>query len=842
MNSTKNRWLTFSIVVGLFAINFIQVQAEVLQGEDPFYANQNYLKQIGVDRDLLQIQSKNNDVVIAIIDTGVDLNHPDLKSQLVSGINLIEPGSPPQDDNGHGTNVTGIIAATANNNIGITGINAKAKIMPIKALDHNGYGDEITLQKAIQFAVDQKVQIIVLSLGFNKYTDSFSKVLSDAESKGILIIAAAGNEGNVVKYPAAFPSVLAVGGVTLNNQPYYLSNTGPELDIVAPWEVYTTALGGGYEYKNGTSMAAPQVAGVASLILNKYPAMRSEQIKNLLMQTTQDLDTVGWDRRTGYGLVRADLALTENYVNDRFEPNNMFTRASIIPIDSEITATFSSKSDQDWFGINSPYNGNLLLNLTIKKEEIVRLVTYDSNQELIDIYELSGDSPNVSFRVEKGINYVQLQHMNMSTNLNSAYKIKTNLNIYSDDYEDNDRMYKAYELSESSQLIIGTFHQLLDEDWFVMKITKPGTLRLKASVDTARMDLVISVQKKGEKSNAYNFTGEGSNEIPPVIEVNPGEYFIQVKNNEGYSFPVRGEYTLMIDYSEKLIDPNEPNEKPYQATSMGLSNLYKGIFESSEDVDWFEFKVTQESLTKIRLSHIPKNRRISLSVYDHTLNVIIFQRNVFGEEEIALEEKLPDGRYYVKLQSNQTFINQLYQLQIRALPIIDGFVDVHNHWAYKDMLGLINKGIIVGYGNYQFLPDRTITRAEATSMVVRALRLNEKQTLNFNDMDPSHWAYYYIATAVRNGIVSGYSDQTFRPDQLITRMEMVSLIAKSKNIRGNYAKDTPFVDIPSSYWGTGILNQMVDNKWIQGYEDRTFRPQQPSTRAEFSKLLTEALK
>ncbi|MCK9912207.1 S8 family serine peptidase, partial [Microbacteriaceae bacterium K1510] len=127
-----------------------------------------------------------------------------------------------------------------------------------------------------------------------------------------ILVAATGNEADRVAYPAAYPTVIAVGAVNSNNDPYY-SNFGPELNIMAPGKsIYATRLHGTYGTMSGTSMAAPQVAGAAALILAKNPKMTPLEVRQLLYQTATNLGEPGWDRRTGYGLLDINKALHSN--------------------------------------------------------------------------------------------------------------------------------------------------------------------------------------------------------------------------------------------------------------------------------------------------------------------------------------------------------------------------------------------------------------------------------------------------------------------------------------------------------------------------------------------------
>jgi len=285
--------------------------------DDELFINQNYLQQIHAN-EAWDMTTENMSMTVAIVDTGIDLEHPDLQGNLIPGANLINYGQLPQDDHGHGTNVAGVLAARGNNQIGVSGLLWNARIMPIKALNGEGEGEEDKLGEGILYAVDHGAKIIVLSVGLIRFSPFLKEVSEYAADKGVLLIAAAGNEGSVVRYPAAFSTVFAVGSAGSDNRVMLESNYGPEIDIVAPWSVYTTAMGGGYIYNQGTSMSAPQVAGAAALLWSQHPEMQPNEIRNHLRQTTEDIESEGWDPYSGYGLLRADLALQNVYNNDMY--------------------------------------------------------------------------------------------------------------------------------------------------------------------------------------------------------------------------------------------------------------------------------------------------------------------------------------------------------------------------------------------------------------------------------------------------------------------------------------------------------------------------------------------
>lgn len=247
-------------------------------------------------------------VTIAILDTGVDLNHLDLAGKIVPGYDFVNHDALAQDDNGHGTHVAGIAAASGNNGIGVVGVSWGARIMPVKVLNAGGNGSFATLAEGIAWAADHGAQIVNLSLGGASPSAVLEEAVNYAVGKGVVLVAAAGNTGsNFVLYPARYPNVIAVGAVDAANNRMGISNYGPELDLVAPGASIYSTLIGGYGYKGGTSMAAPYVSGLAAILygMNSSPAAITAEMET----TTLDLGAAGFDVYYGFGLIQMDRAL-----------------------------------------------------------------------------------------------------------------------------------------------------------------------------------------------------------------------------------------------------------------------------------------------------------------------------------------------------------------------------------------------------------------------------------------------------------------------------------------------------------------------------------------------------
>ena len=214
--------------------------------------------------------SQGEGVTIAVLDTGCDLDHPDLAENLAEGKNFIKKGEPPQDGNGHGTHVTGTLVA-GNNDIGMVGVCPKAKVRPVKVLDDRGNGNLLNVSKGIRWAVAAKCDIITMSLGAPIKVQQVRKAIQYAAKHGIPTFVAAGNAGNTkeVFYPANYPETIAIGAIDEGFRRAKFSNTGENLDFMAPGvDIFSTVPDDWYATLSGTSMACPFAVGVAALVLS----------------------------------------------------------------------------------------------------------------------------------------------------------------------------------------------------------------------------------------------------------------------------------------------------------------------------------------------------------------------------------------------------------------------------------------------------------------------------------------------------------------------------------------------------------------------------------------------
>ncbi|MCH8986656.1 S8 family serine peptidase [Patescibacteria group bacterium] len=266
--------------------------------------------------------NKGAGVKIAIIDSGIDYNHPDLDANFAGGYDFVNDDTDPMDDNKHGTHVAGTVAAE-DNDIGVVGVAPEARLYALKVLNASGSGSWSDVIAALEWAVDNGIQVTNNSYGSGMNPGGVVQAAFDSSAAaGILHIAAAGNAGNLkgkgnnVGYPARYDSVVAVAATDINDKRASFSSTGPDVELAAPGvDIKSTKLGGGYIEFNGTSMASPHVAGSAALVIaagiadSNGNGLINDEVRQVLNDTALDLGDTGRDSLYGFGLVNVAAAV-----------------------------------------------------------------------------------------------------------------------------------------------------------------------------------------------------------------------------------------------------------------------------------------------------------------------------------------------------------------------------------------------------------------------------------------------------------------------------------------------------------------------------------------------------
>ncbi|WP_313998568.1 S8 family peptidase [uncultured Paenibacillus sp.] len=251
------------------------------------------------------------EVKIAVLDTGVQADHPDLVGKLAEGLNMIDDNLAPDDDVGHGTHVAGIIAASVNNGEGVAGMSWYNKIMPVKVLDATGAGTTYSVAEGIIWATDHGAKVINMSLGNYASAMFLQDAIRYAYDRDVVLIAASGNDDtDRPGYPAAYPEVVAVAATDARARKAAFSNYGDYIDVAAPGDnIPSTYPGNQYAALSGTSMASPHVTALAALIRSVNPALTNVEVMELLRTSATDLGDKGKDVYFGYGQIDVARAL-----------------------------------------------------------------------------------------------------------------------------------------------------------------------------------------------------------------------------------------------------------------------------------------------------------------------------------------------------------------------------------------------------------------------------------------------------------------------------------------------------------------------------------------------------
>lgn len=320
--------------------------------------------------------------VIAVLDTGVQYDHPDLAGRLLTGYDFVNNDTDASDDNGHGTWVSGIIAANVNDGYGIAGVSWSDKILPVKIMNREGTGSTADLLAAITWSADQGADVINMSVGGFPYSQLMQDAVNDAFSKGAVLVGAAGNNRRQENfYPASFDNVINVSATQVDDEFSNWSSYGPKVDVSAPGSSVLTTncyvctyaghnTWGSHTYISGTSFATPNVAGVVALMRAYNPGDTAQQIVDRLFSSVDDLGYPGWDNRYGRGRVNAYRAVGASVPgpgpvpDDGAEPNNTLAAARAIGLGGTINPSLHPAGDVDIFAFDLPSPGRLEVRVT----------------------------------------------------------------------------------------------------------------------------------------------------------------------------------------------------------------------------------------------------------------------------------------------------------------------------------------------------------------------------------------------------------------------------------------------------------------------------------------------
>lgn len=252
-----------------------------------------------------------DNIILAVLDTGVDPNHDELRNKTVQGRNTNNNSNDTMDRHSHGTHCSGTAAAWGDNARGFAGVSFGGLVMPMKVLTDGGSGSEAQCGAGMVWAADNGAHVLSMSLQYYTGSTGFRDSVNYAWNAGCILIAAAGNgQGQVVAFPARFDNCRAISATNHNDVLAGFSNYGAQIDVCAPGDnVYSSVLNNGYAYYSGTSMATPHTSGLAILLWSYDRTLINGEVWELIRSTAEDKGPSGWDNRYGWGRINADLAI-----------------------------------------------------------------------------------------------------------------------------------------------------------------------------------------------------------------------------------------------------------------------------------------------------------------------------------------------------------------------------------------------------------------------------------------------------------------------------------------------------------------------------------------------------
>jgi subtilisin family serine protease len=341
-----------------FAIGFNPTQTFAAATNDPLIDQQWGLTAIGAPS--VWSVTRGAGVTVAVIDSGSG-PHPDLDANLEIGRTMFgsidSAGQIDVDVAGHGSHVSGIIAAVADNAIGGSGVAPQTRLLPIRVLDSLGSGDSKDVSKAVRFAVDSGVKVINLSLGGATESTSLTAAIQYAVDRNVLIVAAAGNGTalSAPKWPAASDLALAVTAVDRNNSVTSFDQRGEYIDLAAPGSSILSTASNDYKIQNGTSMAAAFVTGAAALLFAAQPSITAAQVRDILQRTATDIGAPGRDTTFGFGLVNLIAAFAElDVMFPKIITASLTTEGHVGALAVGVVSTSVATATSQWYRCTAP--------------------------------------------------------------------------------------------------------------------------------------------------------------------------------------------------------------------------------------------------------------------------------------------------------------------------------------------------------------------------------------------------------------------------------------------------------------------------------------------------------
>lgn len=655
------------------------------------------------------------DVVVAVLDTGIDITHPALAGNIWVNTDEQSNGSD-SDGNGyiddingwdfvnndssvfdkaeideHGTHMAGIIAANGQN--GVYGVAPNVKIMPLKVMENDsGYTSDII--EAIGYAEANGAKIVNCSFAGLDYNPALEDAISKSD---MLFVTAAGNfatsTDDLVAFPACYDckNIISVGASDNTGSIAALSSYGDLVNVYAPGTgIYSTLPDEQYDFKDGTSCSAAYVSGIAALLYSEYPELTAEQAKEAIctkpngdeMQILSNSET----QLDAKAILDFDVANAKSSMPKVIDNN-------ITPIVGEANYPFSFY-DEDGvrFSLNTENvsRGSLTVS-TIGENENAETIFYtelsddsrhivvpnignDTEYNFLITYTQGTTIHNYYGKLKKGFIEEENKYLTESYNIvTNNYTVDNDQNVMlasangdislmSNEQENNNAMSNATEIKNDDDMY-GTISYSGDIDWYKVKFTSSGVANFWLGQVPSGCNYQLELYNASGRNLAGSYNGNGEQELIPFYEVNANTlYYIKVYSASGYS---SSQYKLRTKWYP-FPDDYESNDSFSEATrlSNGISR-YANI-NHPEDVDFYKFTLSKRSYVEVNLSNIPSGCWYDMDIYNvANENGLIARANKSGRSK-QWQRILPSGTYYVKIYSHQknTYAEGNYKISL----------------------------------------------------------------------------------------------------------------------------------------------------------------------------------
>lgn len=814
-------------------------------------------------------------VVVAVVDTGIDLTHPDLKDSIVQGYDFVNNNTNPQDDNGHGTNVAGIIAAKAHGGDGYTGVAPGTKLMPIKVFNENGESTTATVIAGIQYAIDNKANIINLSLGSYSDSQALHDLIKQAVNSNILVVAAAGNDSDnwinnesgqldnphedfvrtahVANFPAIYDEVISVGAIEeLNDGSSTVADFSNVLkvDVVAPGvSIYSTYLRGGYMYMDGTSQATPFVSGLAALIKANHPDITVGHLRSIIENSASKLPSL----QLSYSNVNINgdptLRNFDYYGHGLINGRNSFESASLhmIPDLSQLsgnTVTFTVYSEDIHGKIQANNSSQVLLTSYLDKEDSLHRIdpSLASGGTVVNLVNGVGKASLPETDLSLDAYYYKIffrDTENRQIASNSIDLIKRPAapvpNINSGSYEG------AKTVTLTSATANADIYYAIDDG------TTPVQLRKYSgpfTIDRSSWLTVYSLKNHVySEFSVYNYT------ITPVT----------TKPRRGGGGGGGGGFPLPAN--PQPINPQPINSQPVD------NGDNKTVFEVKPDHDALLQQMNAPGSTEVTIDAVTETKADTISV---ELPGDIIQKANENNRSLVIKMNemnltIPSNAFDVKdaahsIQFKAEASNgpapSMPQFARTAAPVYDFSLSVNGdpveafHTPLKaaftydaakvqdpEKLGVFYFNEQTGIWNYvggSLTGEGTIT---ANLLHFSKYAVFEYRK-TFEDIQ-THWAKKEIEQLTLKQVIDGVTDKLFLPDSNVTRAQFVTLLSKALNLENN-GGTASFKDVSNDSWYKDAVYAAYQANIVSGVGDGLFAPEANITREQMATMLVNA--